>query len=202
MKRTKISLHLLEDIADGALTQEELQGFVCGGDGTYTNPCSIDEYYSMLNDGTWSGGYIIDDEGSVSYVPEGYVRCYHSSDCSMYSGHGRVLGFFETTLSGMITSELSTSAWDLLKDVVFDLIPFSIISMLFGLGEKALTLFAIESSNAKTAVMTELAAKGYNGKFDYVITNVHDLQYRVTAIAPSGEILSQQDFSVPGMKLF
>ena len=191
MKRTKISLHLLEDIADGALTQEELQGFVGGGDGTYTNPCSIDEYYSMLDDGTWSGGYIIDDEGSISYVPVGYGRCYGTTYHAAYSGYGEVMGFTEFTLGQLIGTITNTSELGELRDMAIS----SVLPITSGIYE----VISIGIRVAYNKLAAAVADADYAGdkKFDVVITHLENVTYRLSAITPSGKILYQTDFSQP-----
>lgn len=32
-------------------------------DGSKTDPYTMEEYYDMVEDGTWTGGYVKDDQG-------------------------------------------------------------------------------------------------------------------------------------------
>ena len=50
--------------------------------GTIENPYSMSECDSMLDAGTWPGGYVKYDDGSVGYIPKGQAMVYG------YSGSG------------------------------------------------------------------------------------------------------------------
>ena len=57
--------------------------------GTIDNPYSLSECDSMLDAGTWPGGYVRCDDGSVIYTPKGQAVVYGYSGSGSGSGwHG------------------------------------------------------------------------------------------------------------------
>ena len=58
-----------------------------GSKGTKSNPYTMSEYESMADAGTWQGGYVIDDSGTVTYIMK-EVRVSGYSCGSYKSGSG------------------------------------------------------------------------------------------------------------------
>ncbi|MDR0891812.1 MAG: hypothetical protein LBN24_04280 [Mediterranea sp.] len=70
-KITKSSLDELAKIMPIVSHEEECH-ILGGGDGTYDNPYTRAEFYALLWNQEWSGGYVGDSSGSATYI--GYIR--------------------------------------------------------------------------------------------------------------------------------
>ena len=66
MKRTKLTLDALSEMYDmlNVLEQEHVVG---GGSGTSTDPYTLQEVDPLIDNGTFAGGYVKDENGLVSY---------------------------------------------------------------------------------------------------------------------------------------
>ena len=63
--RKRLSIDLLKStFSEKDLLTKEIQSiYIGGGDGSKENPYSMDEFYAMLDSGTWSGGYVQNSDG-------------------------------------------------------------------------------------------------------------------------------------------
>jgi hypothetical protein len=89
MKRLE-KVSLFEKMASElqVLREEECKGVLGGGNGTYGNPYSSNEYWSMLDTGNWTtGGYV----NGMGYVSPKVTITGNATTTNTFSGN--VIGF-------------------------------------------------------------------------------------------------------------
>jgi hypothetical protein len=95
----KISLFSMASSLN-VLSENETKSVLGGGDGTSSNPFTEEEFYAMLDAGTWTGGYVA---GLGYAAPEvtvtGYYK-YKFSDTDLNYDFVEQIGVHECTVSG------------------------------------------------------------------------------------------------------
>lgn len=160
------------------LIAEEVQSiYIGGGDGSKTNPYSMDEYYTMLDSGTWNGGYLQDSEGISYGMPE--MRFY---DGGYYGG---AAPYTEYTMTSFILS-MGDSGWDQAAGYIFGKIPV--------LGDYA-SYMQQEINDIRVRLAAEASSQGYSGddKVDFVMSREGPYTNKMSLVdSQSGKVIGSE----------
>lgn len=191
--RKKFSLEMIKSVCHNSkqLTNEEQCIYLGGGDGSLENPYSMDEYFAMLDSGTWTGGYIQDSDGVVSYgMTE--ARVYGGG---YYNYAGTYIGstseYIEYTMTSFILS-MENSGWEQFIEA-------------FG-GVVDPTGYCDYMNQELTDLKIRLAAKaseqGYSGddSFDYVVSKVGECTWKVSLVDTiTGKTIGSETINMLGL---
>jgi len=184
--RKKLSIEILESMCceKDILTKEVQNIYIGGGDGSKNNPYSMDEFYAMLDSGTWTGGYIQDSEGISYGMAE--TRVY-GGGYTNYAGSyiGSTASYTEHTMTSFILS-MESSGWDQAAGHGLSKIPV--------LGDYT-SYMAQEYKDAKVRLAAKAAQQGYSGddRFDFVISQAGEYTQRMSLVdTKTGKIISSE----------
>lgn len=116
--KKRLTVQMLEKLhrEQGLLSKEMQRHYVGGGNGSLSDPYTMDEYYTMLNSGTWTGGYIQSIDGIRYGYPETRVYSGGYTDSSGIFVPGTATST-ECTLASFIRS-LESSGLEQISGVI------------------------------------------------------------------------------------
>lgn len=190
--RKKFSIDMLESMCSekDLLTKEVQSIYIGGGDGSKDNPYSMDDYYAMVDSGTWTGGYIQDSEGISYGMAE--TRAY-GGGYTNYAGTyiGSTASYTEYTMTSFLLS-MESSGWDQLAGYTLGQIP--------GFGDYT-SYMAQEYNDTKLRLAAEASKQGYSGddRFDYVISQAGEYTQKMSLVdTKTGKIISSETINLFG----